>query len=70
MSEVPEFYANGVLVHNCSRYLVNEQPDDQTPVPAAPVPTAQEAMWQRHRESWSESGRAKYRDPDWTGDVE
>lgn len=27
IEDVPEFYANGVLVHNCTRYLVNELPD-------------------------------------------
>jgi phage terminase large subunit-like protein len=34
VADVPEFYANGVLVHNCTRYLCNELGDpDEEPEP-------------------------------------
>ena len=53
---MPEFYANGVLVHNCTRYLVNELPE---PLPPPPDPRHDPYAehWKRVREAEEDGPR-------------
>lgn len=50
VAETPEYYANGVLVHNCTRYLINEigepKPREETPL----IPGSQADYWRRVRQ--------------------
>lgn len=49
VADTPEYFANGVLVHNCSRYLLNELPDP-LPQPEEPQPITWERIVQEHQE--------------------
>jgi hypothetical protein len=44
VAEVPEYFANGVLVHNCTRYVLNELPD--------PLPGPEERIYSPVAEHW------------------
>lgn len=57
VADTPEFYANGVLVHNCTRYLVNELPDPlEKPVKVSDI---------IGRKAWRPNLTKPVRDGDW-----
>lgn len=44
VADVPEFFANGILVHNCTRYLCNELPEP------LPLPGKDLSPWEAHQQ--------------------
>ena len=53
-----EYFANGVLVSNCTRYLMNTLPDP-LPLPAPPVPLTAVLLAKRHLERVIKRGRRR-----------